>query len=188
MSTSRSLTRHPIESILLESRQWVPWLIVIGALLASIMLPLVLSPTRVLLLALAIAGVGAMIAFLRWPALGLIALLLVALMAPSPALPGGLNIATAMLVLLLGLWLFNMIVLQQELRFVTSRTIRPLLALAGVVVLSFVLGQIPWFGAALHAPMSAQIGGLLIFVLSIGAFLLAANQLHDLRWLRWLPA
>lgn len=186
MSTSRSLTRHPIESILSRSQQWVPWLIVIGVLLASIMLPLVLSPTRVLLLALAIAGVGAMIAFLRWPALGLIALLLVALMAPSPALPGGLNVAVAMLILLLGLWFFRMIVLQQEMRFVTSRTIRPLLALAGVAVLSFVIGQIPWFATASHAPISAQIGGLLIFVLSVGAFLLAANQLHDLRWLRWL--
>jgi hypothetical protein len=186
MSTSRSLIRHPIESILSKSHQWAPWLIVIGALLASIALPLVFSPARVLLLTVAIIGAGAAIVFLRWPALGLIALLLIALMAPSPALPGGLNVAVGMLILLLGLWLFDMVVLRQELRFVTSRTIRPLLALAVVAILSFVIGQLPWFASAPHAPMSAQIGGLLIFVLSVGAFLLAANQLHDLRWLRWL--
>jgi O-antigen ligase len=45
---------------------------------------------------------------------------------------------------------------------------------------------LPWFNFALHAPLDAQLGGLSIIVLSVGTFLLAANQIRDLRWLSTL--
>jgi O-antigen ligase len=52
-----------------------------------------------------------------------------------------------------------------------------------VAFFSFGVGQLPWLSFALHAPLGAQLGGLSIVVLSAGAFLLAANQINDLRWL-----
>jgi hypothetical protein len=48
------------------------------------------------------------------------------------------------------------------------------------------VGQLPWFTFAVHAPLGAQLGGLSIIVLSVGAFLLTANQVRDLGWLRRL--
>jgi uncharacterized membrane protein YeaQ/YmgE (transglycosylase-associated protein family) len=116
----------------------------------------------------------------------LIVLLLTALLVPSPSLPGGLNIPVLLLMALVGLWFVDMVVVRRHLRFVTSRPIRPLLALNGIVLLSFVIGQLPWFSNSAHAPMDTQIGAASIFILSAGAFLLAAHQFHDLRWLRWL--
>ncbi|MEZ4555365.1 MAG: hypothetical protein R2854_02745 [Caldilineaceae bacterium] len=93
------------------------------------------------------------------------------------------------ILLLMGLcvlWLADMFVVRRELRFVRSRANRPLLALCGVILLAFVLGQLPWFAHAPHAPLSAQLGGLFIFLLSAAIFWMTANQLHDLRWLRWI--
>ena len=121
---------------------------------------------------------------LRWPALGLWILLLTALVVPSPWFPGGFNFPVLLLMGLVGLWLVNMIIFRQRLDFVQTRANRPLLALCSVVLLSFVIGQLSWFMRVSHAPMTAQIGGLLIFLLSAFIFLLAANQLQDLRWLQ----
>ncbi len=139
-----------------------------------------------MLLTGACLGVGALMIFLRWPAAGLITLLLSALMLPSPYLPGGLNLPVLLLLVLVLLWIADMVILRQELQILHSRPLRPLLVFMGITLLSFVMGQLPWFSNATHAPLSAQFGGLLIFLLSAGAFLLAAHQLHDLRWLRWL--
>lgn len=167
-------------------RRWLPWAVVAGVLLAAPALPLVLPADKLMLLSMGLAGLGAALAFLRWPPLGLVLLMLVALMLPSPLLPGGLNIPVMLLLFLALLWCFDLLVVKKELRFLRSRPLRPLLAFCGIAVLSFVIGQLPWFDRSDHAPMSAQIGGLLLFLLSAAAFLLAAHQLHELRWLRWL--
>jgi O-antigen ligase len=54
-----------------------------------------------------------------------------------------------------------------------------------VTLLSFVIGQLPWFLVA-SAPMRAQIGGLFVFVLSAVAFLLVAHRVDRLQWLEWI--
>jgi hypothetical protein len=61
-----------------------------------------------------------------------------------------------------------------------------LLSFLVIAILSFGVGQLPWFTFASHAPLGAQLGGLSIIVLSAGTFLLVANQMHDLGWLRRL--
>jgi O-antigen ligase len=61
-----------------------------------------------------------------------------------------------------------------------------LLALILVTCISFGIGQLSWFTFAQTAPIDAQIGGVLIFVLSIGAFLITAHQITNLRWLQLL--
>ena len=166
-------------------RRLRPWAVVAGVLAVALALPQVVAADKLMLATMGLGGLGAVLVFLRRPPLGLIVLLLVALTLPSPPLPGGLNVPVLLLALLVVLWLVDMIVLRKEMRFVHSRPLRPLLTFTVIVLLSFVIGQLPWFSQAQHAPMSAQIGGLLIFVLSTGAFLLAAHQFHDLRWLRW---
>jgi hypothetical protein len=118
------------------------------------------------------------------PALGILALILTALLVPSPRLPGGLNMTVLLLIFLVGLWLLNMIV-NKQVRLIMSRPIRPLLALILVACISFVFGQLGWFSYAQTAPLDAQIGGLLIFFLCVGAFLITAHQ-TNLRWLQVL--
>jgi len=87
---------------------------------------------------------------------------------------------------LIVLWLLDLVVRQKRIQFVKSRPVRPLAFLLMTAVLAFVVGQLPWFRQAPHAPLDAQIGGLMIFVLAVGAFLLVANQVTELRWLEWM--
>jgi O-antigen ligase len=59
------------------------------------------------------------------------------------------------------------------------------LVLGVVAVISFGFGQLPWFPTP-PAPITAQLGGLFIFLLSIGAFLFAAHQIKTQKELEWL--
>jgi O-antigen ligase len=158
---------------------------VLAVVAVSIAAPRVVPENRFRLLIGLVAAIAAVWLFLRWPALGLLALIVMALFAPSLSLPGGLNLAVLFLILLIGLWVLDMIVIKR-LRLLSSRPIRPLLALILVACISFGIGQFGWFTFAQTAPMDAQIAGVLIFVLSIGAFLVTAHQVTSLRWLQLL--
>ena len=62
------------------------------------------------------------------------------------------------------------------------------LAFAAVAVVSFVVGQYPWFPTG-HAPITAQLGGLLLFLVSAGLFLAVGHQVtasRQLQRLTWL--
>jgi hypothetical protein len=59
-----------------------------------------------------------------------------------------------------------------------------MLSFLAVACLSFAFGQLNWYPFAVHAPLGAQLGGLAIIVLSAGTFLLVANQVHEMSWLR----
>lgn len=167
-----------------KSQRLMHWLIVAGVLLLSIALPLTASYYQILLFGV-LCLVGVILALLRWPTLGLVALVYVALIVPSPELPGGLNVGVLFLGLLVGLWLLPMLA-QGQIQLVTSPTIHPLLAVVGAAILAFMVGQLTWFVGTQHAPLDTQLGGLAIFVLAAGAFLLVAHQIHDLKWLQWL--
>jgi O-antigen ligase len=169
--------------ILDPSRFWLRASILAGVLCMSVALPLRFGPDRlILLLGLLVACAGVLL-FLRLPELGLVTLIVNGLISPSPSLPGGLNFAVLHLLLLIGLWLLRFIVRGRDFQVVPSRANLPLVAMIGVAILSFVVGQLPWFRQASHAPLDAQIGGLLVFILAAGAFWLVANQIKDLRWL-----
>lgn len=165
---------------------WLPPLVIVGVLLLSLALPLV-APQRYwpFLIGLPIA-LGVILAFMLWPPLGLLALVATALVVPSPSLPGGLNVAVLFLALLTGLWLVHTVLEKRGARLVPSPTVKPLLGLVLVAVLAFGIGHLPWFAVVHMAPLDAQLGGLAIFVLSVGAFLLVAHQVRDLRWLELL--
>lgn len=123
------------------------------------------------------------LAFLRWPPLGLIAAAIAGLIVPFYG-PSGLNVSVVLIALLFGLWLVDMLVLQRTMRLVSTRAVWPLFSLLVVACLSFAFGQFNWFPFAVHAPLGAQLGGLAIIVLSAGAFLLVANQVREIGWLQ----
>ena len=157
-------------------------LLILGELLLIAALAFEASRRELVLVLILPLGVGTVLAFLRWPALGLIAAAVAGIVVPFLG-PSGLNATMVLIALMLGLWLLDMIVLRRQTPFVASRTLWPLLAFLIVAGFSFGMGQLPWLTFAVHAPLGAQLGGLSLVVLSAGTFLLAAYQVQDLRWL-----
>lgn len=142
-----------------------------------------LGNNRLSLIFMLYLGLAALYILLRWPALGLI-LVLVGGMFVKYEGPSGLNISMIGVAILIVVWLLDMIIKERSLKLVSSRTFLPLLILTLISIISFGLGQLPWFAFAQHAPMPAQLGGLAIVVFSVGAFLVTAHLVKDLRWLQ----
>lgn len=159
-------------------------LIILALLIVSVALPQIDILRRYGLVILALPFVligGAML--LRWPALGIIVVILAGVTIPQIGF-GQLNVSILLVGLLLGLSLLRLVVQPRESRIVSTRVMRPLLAMVAVSIISFVIGQLPWFSFARNAPLDAQVGGLAIFILSAGAFFLVASQVRDIRWLQ----
>jgi hypothetical protein len=157
-------------------------LLVIGELLLIAILAFMASRRELILVLLLPISVGVVLAFLRWPSLGLVFAPLGGLVIPFVG-PSGLNVTMLMVALLLGLWLLDLIVKRRQSQLARSRTLWPLLSFLVVAVCSFGVGQLPWLTFAHHAPLGAQLGGLAIIVLSAATFLLVGNQMQDLHWL-----
>jgi hypothetical protein len=171
-----------------DRRLWLRPLLIIGLLLLSTALPFVASQRQLTWALYLLLGVGLVLTFLRWPPLGLIVASVAGLVVPYLG-PSGLNVTMILVALLLGLWLPEVMVLRRPVQLAPSRTVWPLLCFLGIAILSFGVGQLPWFTFAPHAPLGAQLGGLSIIVLSAGTFLLAADRMRDPRWLKtitWL--
>lgn len=171
--------------LLSDPLHWLKPLLIAGVLLVSIVLPLVGSERLIQLSIVMVVGVGGLLFLWQIPALGLLLTMLGGIMVPFTG-PSGINVAVLGFAALLGIWLLDMVVYQKKITLVSSRPIRPLLFFVFVAILSFIVGQLPWFFFVKPAPMYAQLGGLMIFILSAGAFLLVAHQVRDIRWLQWM--
>jgi hypothetical protein len=176
----------PIRRWLLQNQvQLTRLTIVVGVLAASLLLGF-FSSVYLLAIPFALAGV---LALLRWPSLGLIAIVLAAQIVPFTVGTGRdtpINAAVLIVILLLGLWLLERVAKDREITVDPSPTLRALLAFVIVTLLAFGVGQIPWYTFAENASFVAQLGGLAIFLLSAGTFFLAYNYLENSRWLRAL--
>ncbi len=137
------------------------------------------------LLVLLLIGSLLLIILMRWLILGVIFVIFAGAFVPISGL-SGFNASIIGIGLALVLWLLDMIVRQKKLKIVPSRTFLPLFVFMIVSILAFIIGQIPWFVFARQAPLTAQLGGFTIFFLSLGAFLLVANIVKDLRSLQLL--
>jgi len=162
---------------------WIRSLLSIGLFLFNIALLFMAVQRQVVLFIYLLVGVCLVVAFLRWPPLGLIVASLAGAVVPFLG-PSGLNITMILVVLLLSAWMLDMIVHRRQIRLLPSRTVWPLFAFLSVALFSFGVGQLPWINFAQNAPLGAQLGGLSIIVLSAGTYLLAANHLHEMVWLR----
>jgi hypothetical protein len=127
---------------------------------------------------------GAII-LLRWPVLGLIGTVVGGMVIPVFG-PSGLNAAVLGIAIMLGVWIMKMIVEQRRIGLYASRPLLPLGVFIVFSLLSFGIGQLPWFTYAQHAPLTAQSGGLAVVIFSAGAFVLTAHLIKDLRWLQAL--
>ena len=62
--------------------------------------------------------------------------------------------------------------------------VRAVCALVLATVVAGAIGNLPWFGFGRTAPLAAQLGGIAVFAFSAAVFVLAADQLRDVRWLQ----
>lgn len=129
------------------------------------------------------------------PLVGLFVLVPVTLILPFSVSTGTLTRLSGgvlLLGLLVAIWLLMLV------RQLLARGAGPLLRVGPVwallvfsatAALSFIFGTQRWLVFAQTAPLNSQLGGLAIFLLSAGAFLIAAHWVCDeqsLRWLTWL--
>jgi hypothetical protein len=129
---------------------------------------------------------GAALIFLMRPAIGLMALIVGSLVIPLEIQTGTqttINVSVVLVALLTGLWLLGTLASKRRILYANRRIMYALLLFILMPVLSFAVGQLPWFSFANGAPMSAQLGGLSIFLLSACAFGLAADQIRGGEWL-----
>jgi hypothetical protein len=169
------------------SRLWLRMSIILGALGATAFLAPRASTTHLTMLLAGVVGV----ILLRWPPLGLIALVIFSAALPFSLGTGtgtSLNASTLLLPVLAGIWALRVLG-SYDLPRLSSRPYLPLFALVLVAGIAFLNGGRSLMSFAQPAPIMAQVGGLAVFVLSAVGFLLAGHQLRDSRWLRavtWL--
>jgi hypothetical protein len=159
-------------------------LIVVAVILLSAYLGRGASLSTVMLLVVLIGG----LALIRLPQLGLVALMITALIIPFSIGTGtqsSLNGAILLIPLLLAVWVFDMI-RRRSVKLAPSPANLPLFALALSATVSLLAGNLTWSYFARQASLQSQVGGWAVFVFSVGAFLLAGNQIRDLRWLKIL--
>jgi len=134
------------------------------------------------------AAVGVLL-LLRWPPLGLVGVVIAGMAVRYEISTGTatrINSAILVLVLVAGLWIFTFIVERRQRIEVRSRTLLPLIAFSAGAVISFAVGQLPWFYFAEKASPAAQLGGLAVFLLAVLGFFMVAELVRNERWLEWM--
>jgi len=129
----------------------------------------------------------AILIFLRWQFLGFPLIIVASLVVPFSIGTGtqtSINPSLMLVAFLLGLWILDMVAVKKHISLINSRTILPIGLFVLATLISFGFGQLLWFPTR-GASLFAQLGGVSIFVLSAGAFVLAAHRL-DTRWLQWM--
>ena len=164
-------------------------LIISGVLLLSFVVGLSYPSKYLLLPFLLITAFGAYIVNIRFPPIGLLAIIACGLLINfeiGTNTNTGINIVVILLSMFIGIWLIDMFVRKRSIQLIPSRTYLPLVALALVSILAFGIGQIDWFLYARQAPIFSQLGGLVMILLSIGAFVFSANVIRNITWLKRL--
>ena len=139
-----------------------------------------------ILVVAALVGVIALVFFIKQPGIGFTFLVITSLLIPFSLSTGTqtrINGAILIVILLLLAWLAKMFIIDRQFTLIPSRTIYAALAFLVVTLLSFGFGQLPWYPAK-PASIFAQIGQVLIVVVSCAAFILAAHRMENLNWLK----
>ncbi|MGA9532749.1 MAG: O-antigen ligase family protein [Anaerolineales bacterium] len=159
------------------------------AISAVVLAPAAASGVRIAMALLALPlFLMVFVLFERRPGLGIPAAVVVSLLVPFTIGTGtqsGLNASILWIGFLLGIWLLDMVTRDQSIRLVDSPVIVPLMGLMVASVLAFALGQLNWLPIP-TASFIAQAGGLALFLLLPGAFLLTVHQLGRIRNLEWM--
>ena len=94
------------------------------------------------------------------------------------------NLTIILLLAILGIWLLRMMIFDHKITIIYSSVNLPAILFISIQILSLINGNIHWFPQVSDkASIFAQIGSLLLYMLSIFALLLPANLIKDLKLL-----
>jgi hypothetical protein len=165
----------------------IPLIIVVLSASAFIAPMVALGDRKSLIVILVILAVVGFLFILRQPTFGLIGVVLGSMFIPFSG-PGGFNISQIGIAVLIVIWLLDTLVIKRRFQIIQSRAIFAIFIFIIITILSFLFGQIPWYPFSQNAPIEAQLGGMAIFVLSAGAFLMVpylVNNYDKLKYLTW---
>jgi O-antigen ligase len=183
MDTSFNLKIFSFTWKITIQKEWIRFAVILTTVMASTIIAY-WGSTRILILLLAlVVGIAGILVLLNQPNLVYILIFLGGIFIPFTG-PSNINAAVLLVALLLGLWAFDMLVIKRKIQFVRSKALMPVLVFFVISVIAFGMGQISWFSFARQAPLTAQVGGFAIFVLSLGTLFVTANLIRELRWLK----
>lgn len=165
------------------NKRWMQFAIIAAVILASTVIAFWGNSLIYLMLLILLGGTATILALLNQPNLGFILVFLGGIFVPITG-PSNLSAATVMIAMMLGLWIMDMFVVHKKIVLVRSAIMVPIMTFLVISILSFLVGQVPWFVFAGQAPLTAQVGGFAIFVFSIGGLLLAAHLIKNVLWLK----
>ena len=178
-----------LNRVTLHQQKIFKLLIIFGVLSISLVFGQIIPAKYMAYFLVLIIGFGFLLIFIRYPQLGLLAIVAGGMLIKfelGTSTSTSINLTVILLPLTLGVWFVDRFVRKREIRFVSSRTNLPLIALVIASFLAFGIGQLTWFYYARQAPLLSQLGGLGLFVLSAAAFIFTANVIDSLRWLKIL--
>jgi O-antigen ligase len=175
----------PADSRSYKAGWWLRLGVVVATLLVAVVIGLRPTTRLALLPALLVLGLLGLVVLLRYLPWGVIALVPLSFLVDIPIKTGTnvqLNATFLLIILLLGAWALRMLVIDRRLRLVASPANLPALLFVAACTLAWLASFLPWLPLASGRPsLPAQAGAYLLYVLSIGALLLALNHLNTLR-------
>ena len=164
------------------AKKWVQFAIVIITIFTTAIVSYWGSTRILMLIPIMLGGVAFVLVLLNKINIGFILILLSGMFIPFEG-PGKVNATVLIVAMLIGLWFMDMFVIKRNFRFIKSRPLLPVVIFLVCSVISFAMGQIPWFVFANQAPLDAQFGGFAIFVLSVGIMITTAHLIQNIKWL-----
>ncbi|MFN8445489.1 MAG: hypothetical protein U0175_32160 [Caldilineaceae bacterium] len=169
-------------------RHWIDthwlWLMRVAIIVGVLLVSAALGTHPRLLYLVGLGGLAGVVLFMMSPGLGLLLTLLAGMVVPFYG-PSGVGLTQAGLALLLGLWLADILVVDKEIRWHPSPTNLPAMLIVASMLLSFIVGKLPWYRTA-QAPLQAQLGGISVYLFSVATYFLVGNRIKDVRWLEWI--
>jgi len=129
--------------------------------------------------------VGAVV-LLKWPGAGFPILVAASLIVPIRINTGtqtSINSAMIVSIGMFGLWLFDMITRQKQIRLLPASVITPAIIFIVIAIIAFLFGQLPWYPGR-SASLFSQLGGLSLFILLTLTMVVTIHRLTDLKWLQ----
>ena len=165
------------------------FLVIFALSFSAVLAPRAAMGNRIGLLAIsAILVIFLFLLISKKPIIGLIFFTLGSVFTPF-SWQGNFNFSQISIAGLLVIWILDMLIVKKHFFIVKSQVILPVIFFIIISLGSFLLGQVKWFTYVQNAPIEAQLGGLAINLLSVGAFLLVAHTIiepRDLEILTWL--
>lgn len=138
----------------------------------------------------AVAGLASVVFLILNVEQGLVLMCIAALAVPVAIQTGtksDISLSLIVLPVLIVGWVLHML-RQRSVRLSPSRVNLPLMLFALAATFSFLAGSLPGNQAPASAPIDAQLGGWGIVILACAIFLLAGNQINQVKWLKSLVA